>query len=107
MRCRRLLNLYISNNKLTDRFQEHFEAWKPALEQPPELAHPEEYPNLNDIKVEVKENQPDEKELEDALHTFKNNKNSGTDKLKTEELKYNSSKKPKSALYDVIYLDMD
>ena len=85
--------LSIPNNKLKDHFQVHFASKTPNLELPPELAHPEWFPYLNDIKVEVKENPPDEKELEDALHTLKNNKSSGTDKLKTEGLKYNSSKK--------------
>ena len=52
----------------------------------------------------MKENPPEEKELENALHTFKNNKSSGTDKLKTEGLKYNSSKKLVNALMMLLTL---
>ena len=90
--------LQISNNKLKDHFQEHFAAQTPALELPPELAQPENYPHLNDTRIEVNEDPPDETELKDVLRTFKNNKSAGTDKLKTEGLKYNSSKNLINAL---------
>lgn len=59
---------------------------------------PELYPQFDNVKVEVNEDIPSEEELEKAICTSKNNKSSVTDKLKTEALKYNISKKLINAL---------
>ena len=85
--------LHISNDKLKDHFKEHFAAPSPELDIPPEIDKPENFPHLQDVRIQVNEEQPTEKEMEDVLKSFKNNKSHGTDKLKTEGLKYNSSKK--------------
>ena len=42
--------------------------------------------------MHIKEDVPEKKEVKDALQSFKNNKSEGTDKVKTEGLKYNESK---------------
>ena len=84
--------LAISNDKLKDHFKKHFDAKTPELEMPLELAQPDQFPHLKDIEVEVKEDPPTAEEMESVLKTFKNNKSAGTDKLKTEGLKYNNSK---------------
>ena len=81
--------LAISNEKLKDHFEKHFQARELPL--PPELAEPEKFPYLKDTHVEVREDVPDESEIQAARKTFKNGKSSGTDKLKTEGLKYNDS----------------
>ena len=81
----------ISNVKLKAHFEQHFAEKEPALELPPELAEPDKYVYLNDPKVEVDEEVPGETEVNEILRTFKNNKSGGTDKLKTEGLKYNNS----------------
>ena len=83
--------LAISNEKLKNHFEQHFGAREPPLSLPPELAEPEKYPFLNDRRVEINEDVPDESEVKKIQSTFKNNKSAGTDKLKTEGLKYNSS----------------
>ena len=83
--------LAISNEKLNVHFRNHFAAPKPEIPIPPELAEPVKYPYLNDVKVEVNEDIPGEKEVKATLKSFKNNKSAGTD-IKTEGLKYNDSR---------------
>lgn len=90
--------LSISHDKLKKHFQEHFATHTPELELPPELAQPENVPHLKDIRIEVNEGLPNAKEIEDVLKTFKKNKRAGTDKMKTEGLKYSSIKKLIDAL---------
>ena len=83
--------LRISNEKLQIHFQQHFAARE--LPEPPELGKPDQYPHLKDDTLPIDEIMPTEKEVKAVLKTFKNNKSSGTDKLKTECLKYNDSNK--------------
>ena len=92
--------LQISNEKLKTHFENHFAARSPELTLPPELRNPEQYQHLSDEVVMINEEFPDEVEVKNVLKSFKNNKSAGTDKLKTEGLKYNDSKK----LVDVILL---
>ena len=61
------------------------------LEFPKELQHHQKFPYLIDKKFDIKQGEPDEAEVELAISSFKNNRSAGTDKLKTECLKYNSS----------------
>lgn len=80
----------ISNEKLKKHFQDHFDAR--SLPLPPELEHPENFQHLyQDRKFSIKETPPDANEIKDVLKTFKNGKSAGTDKVKTEGLKYNNS----------------
>ena len=83
--------LRISNEKLQIHFQQHFAARE--LPEPPELEKPDQYPHLKDDTLPINESMPTEKDVNAVLETFKNNKSSGTDKLKTECLKYNDSNK--------------
>ena len=94
--------LTISNEKLQVHFENHFAAQK--LQLPPELEKPDEYPHLKDEVIHVNEDPPDEKEVKDALKSFKNNKSAGTDKLKTEGLKYNDSKNLIKAIITLLTL---
>ena len=80
----------ISNQKLQEHFEQHFSARE--LPMPPELEKPEEYPHLCDEIIPVNEEVPDDEETSKTLKNFKNKKSSGTDKTKTESLKYNQSK---------------
>ena len=82
----------ISNEKLKIHFENHFAAKTPELSLPPELQHPEQHQYLADQEVPINEEIPNEEEVEKILKSFKNNKSSGTDRLKTEGLKYNDSK---------------
>ena len=93
---KRSSRLAISNEKLKTHFQDHFAARPIPL--PPEIENPEQYPYLYDEQIEVNESVPDENEIQDVLKTFKNNKSSGTDKIKTECLKYNKSQSLLSAV---------
>ena len=52
---------------------------------------PEEFPQLKDEEITVNEEVPTKEEIKPVLNTFKNGKSGGTDKLKTEGLKYNNS----------------
>ena len=80
----------ISNEKLKAHFQQHFSARKISL--PPELDHPEEFPELfQDEKIKVNEECPNEEEVQKCRKSFKNGKSAGTDKMKTEGVKYNES----------------
>ena len=79
----------ISNEKLKQHFENHFSARNIAL--PPELESPEKYSFLAEEKIPVNEEVPSIQEARDAVSTFKDGKNWGSDKLKTEGLKYNSS----------------
>ena len=80
----------ISNEKLKSHFQEHFKARD--LPIPPELEFPDRYQHLyQDEKFPIDESVPGAEETDDALKTFKNGKSGGTDKVKTEGLKYNHS----------------
>ena len=65
-----------------EHFKEHYAARVPQLEMPPKRAYPENYGERRSTNIE---------EMEHVLKTFKNNKSAGTDKRKTEGLKYNSS----------------
>ena len=59
---------------------------------PPELENPANFPFLKEKeKIPINEDVPAKKEVQDAVNTFKNGKNWGTDKIKTEGLKYNKS----------------
>ena len=84
--------IHVSNEKLETHFESHFAEKDPALPLPPELQFPEKYQHLNDEIVPINEEVPNEEEVVKVLKNFKNNKSSGTDKLKTEGLKYNDSK---------------
>ena len=79
----------VSKEALATHFGAHFGAT--ALEMPVEIEHPERFPELHDEKFEINENPPSLTEVEEAARTFKNNKSSGTDKIPTEALKYQSS----------------
>ena len=74
-----------------EHFKEHYAARVPQLEMPPKRGQPENFPHSENVKVTVNEDPPTLEEMEHALKTFKNNKSAGTDKRKTEGLKYNSS----------------
>ena len=79
----------ISKERLKQHFENHFSAR--AIPLPPELENPQNYPYLEDEKIPINEGAPTEKETRDAKASFKDNKSFGTDRLKTEGLKYNSS----------------
>ena len=79
----------VSKSKLKVHFEGHFA--ERQLELPEELQHPQKFPHLIDKKFDIKQGEPDEAEVELAISSFKNNRSAGTDKLKTECLKYNSS----------------
>ena len=79
----------ISNEKLKQHFESHFSARNIPL--PPELEKPEEYSFLAEERIPINEDVPTVKEIQDAVHTFKNGRNWGSDKMKTEGLKYNNS----------------
>ena len=81
----------ISKVKLKSHFESHFAARN--IEEPLELKCPEQFPHLTDAEFNIKQNKPAKGELKKALLSFKNNRSAGTDKLKTEVLKYNSSEK--------------
>ena len=81
----------ISKGKLKTHFEQHFAA-RP-LELPPELKSPHQFPHLADAPFHINEGEPSLEETKGALSSFKNNRNAGTDKVKTEGLKYNSSSK--------------
>ena len=74
-----------------EHFKEHYAARVPQLEMPPKRAQPENFPHSENVQVTVNEDPPTLEEMEHVLKTFKNNKSAGTDKRKTEGLKYNSS----------------
>ena len=79
----------ISKAKLKNHFESHFAAQD--LEMPEELKFPERFPHLRDKKISINEDKPTDEEVEEVLSTFKNNRSAGTDKVKTESLKYNYS----------------
>ena len=54
---------------------------------PPELAQPENFSLLDEVKVTVNEDPPTAEEMEHVLKTFENNKGAGPGKLKIEGLK--------------------
>ena len=56
------------------------------------LEKPEKFPLLQDEIIKINEDIPNEEEIKNVLKSFKNSNSSGTDKLKTEGLKYNESK---------------
>ena len=58
---------------------------------PKELQYPQRFPHLTDESFEIQEGEPSEAEVKKAINSFKNNKSAGTDKMKTECLKYNNS----------------
>ena len=80
----------ISKNKLKTHFESHF-AERPHLELPEELQNPQKFPHLTDEPFVIREDEPDRNEVNQATGSFKNNRNAGTDKMKTECLKYNNS----------------
>ena len=82
--------LSIYNEKLKTHFKSHFAARDLPL--PPELEKSEKFPFLQDVIIKINEDIPNEEEVKNILKSFKNNKSSGTDKLKTKGLKYNESK---------------
>ena len=79
----------ISKEKLKTHFESHFAA-RP-IEQPLELTSPEQFPHLSDAQFNINQDAPARGEIKQALSSFKNNRHAGTDKVKTEGLKYNSS----------------
>ena len=81
----------ISNEKLKVHFTNHFAQRSPEIPIPPEVAEPEKYPHLCDKQLRINEDAPEEDEVREVLKSFKNNKSAGTDKVKTEGLKYNNS----------------
>ena len=81
----------ISKEKLKTHFEKHFAAR--SIELPQELENPEQYPHLADAHFDICQDEPSRDETKRVLSSFKNNRNWGTDKLKTESLKYNSSEK--------------
>ena len=89
----------ISNQKLHKHFEQHFSARE--LPMPPELKKPENFPHLSDEIIPVNEEKPDNEETAKVLKTFKNKKSGGTDKTKTEGLKYNRSK---TLINAIVYL---
>ena len=93
----------ISNEKLKTHFEDHFSARELPL--PPELEHPENYQHLHqDEKIEVNEDPPTTEETTKALKTFKDGKSGGTEKMKTEGLKYNDSNALVTAILTLMLL---
>ena len=87
----------ISNEKLKVHFEDHFKARE--LPIPPELEFPDQYQHLyQDEKIAIDESIPGMQETGYALNTFKNGKSCGTDKVKTEGLKYNQSEQLMKAI---------
>ena len=84
-----------------EHFKEHYAARVPQLEMPPKRAQPENFPHSENVKVTVNEDPPTLEEKEHVLKTFKNNKSAGTEKRKTEGLKYNSSNRDRAASFRV------
>ena len=79
-----------------EHFKMHFA--KQTLPTPPEIQHPEQFPHLMDEQYEIEEGPPTVSEVKTCHKTFKDNKSSGTDKVKTEALKYNTSHNLVSAI---------
>ena len=79
----------ISNGKLKTHFEQHFAA-RPG-EIPQELKNPERFPHMMDGQFDINQGEPSRNEVKQVLPSFKNGRSWGTDKLKTEVLKYNSS----------------
>ena len=79
----------VSKSKLKTHFESHFA--ERQVDLPEELEHPQKFPHLIDKSFDIKQNMPDEAEVKLAIGSFKNNRSAGTDKLKTECLKYNNS----------------
>ena len=94
--------LAISNEKLKTHFEGHFSMRELPL--PPELADPEQFPYLKDDPVTINEDAPTPAEVKHVLKSFKNNKSAGTDKIKTECLKYNSSNKLVASIVQLLLL---
>ena len=92
----------ISNEKLKQHFENHFAARNIPL--PPELENPQKYSFLAEEKIPISEDVPAKKEVRDAVGTLKNGRNWGTDKLKTESLKYNKSEKLVERLLTLLVL---
>ena len=81
----------ISKGKLKSHFEQHFAARDIPL--PEELKSPERFPHLMDDHFNINKEKLSSKEVEKVLPSFKNGRSWGTDKLKTEALKYNTSQK--------------
>ena len=81
----------ISKEKLKEHFQAHFSDQVPPLPLPPELKDPELYPHLADTPTHIDESPPSAEEIKQVIKKFKNGKSPGTDKVKSEGLKYNVS----------------
>ena len=93
----------VSNEKLKSHFEDHFKAR--ALPLPPEIEYPEEHQQLyQDQKFHIDESPPDDTEVISARKSFKNGKSWGTDKVKTEGLKYNQSCNLTSAIVALLTL---
>ena len=86
----------ISKEKLTKHFTEHFASR--SIETPSEIKNPEDYPYLKNTKFLIDESIPKEKEIDEIIKSFKNNKSPGTDNVPNEGLKYQTSKNLLSAL---------
>ena len=92
----------ISNEKLKTHFEQHFAQREIPI--PPEIEKPDQYPYLADEIIPVDESPPTVEEVKKVLKNFKNNKSAGTDKLKTEGLKYNDSKNLITAILTLMTL---
>ena len=92
----------ISKDKLMKHFSEHFAERK--IPTPPEIENIENYPYLKDVQYDINEDPPSTEEVGNCLKTFKNNKSWGTDKTKTEGLKYNSSNALIAAILQLLIL---
>ena len=55
-------------------------------------------------RIAINGSEPTEKEVTESLKTFKNNKSGGTEKLKTEGLKYNQSRKLVEAILKLLVM---
>ena len=93
----------ISKENLKNHFEDHFSARENTL--PLELEHPDNYPYLHqDNKIEINEDPPTIEETKKALKTFKDGKSGGTEKMKTEGLKYNDSNTLLTAILTLMLL---
>ena len=92
----------ISDEKLMKHFATHFS--ERELPTPPEIENPDNYPHFKDTHYAINEDPPSAQEVQKCLKSFKNNRNWGTDKTKTEALKYNSSETLISAITYLLLL---
>ena len=92
----------ISNDKLMKHFAAHFT--EREIPTPPEIENLDNFPHLKEDHYPIEEDPPSKEEVKKCLKSFKNNRNWGTDKTKTEALKYNSSEALISAITYLLLL---